>query len=337
MAESTTHRPFRRRVLLNTAVTGVANVWAMVVALVTLPILLAGLGAEGFGLWVLLQTFSALNGWLSLGDIGLATATPRFLAGAGASEDERSQAALIGTSLVGFAALGTFWGALLAAVGPAVLPALFDVPDDLVDPFRTAVLLTALMAVLDQILRGGQACLEGLQRVDLSRWGDVVRRSCGLGAAAAAAAATGSLVATATAALAGSVVGLVFVAVALIRHLPPTRPRVEMATARRLFSYGRSVAVLRPIGVVHRMMDRVIVGIVLGPAFVGIVEIATQVQNGAQAVLSATSYSVIPGAAHLDERGDRATLRDLALNGTRLSLLATMPFVIIPAVLAAPL
>src|SRR3954467_10992070 len=80
-------RPFRRRVLLNTASTGVANIWAMVVALATLPLLLHGLGAQAFGLWVLLQTFSAVTGWLSLVDLGVGTATARAVAERAALDD----------------------------------------------------------------------------------------------------------------------------------------------------------------------------------------------------------------------------------------------------------
>jgi hypothetical protein len=50
-------RPFRRQVLVNTASSGVANGWAMVVAFVSLPVLLSGLGQAAFGTWVLLSTF----------------------------------------------------------------------------------------------------------------------------------------------------------------------------------------------------------------------------------------------------------------------------------------
>jgi O-antigen/teichoic acid export membrane protein len=68
------------------------------------------------------------------------------------------------------------------------------------------------------------------------------------------------------------------------------------------------VAVLRPLGVLHRTIDRVVVGSVLGPSAVALVEIATQMMNGADAILSAMSYAVLPSAAWLRARGDRATL-----------------------------
>lgn len=337
MTEPPQERPFRRRLLINTATSGVANLWAMVVAIVSLPLLLHGLGAEGFGLWVLLQTFSAFNGWLSLGDLGLTTATPRFVAQAGADGNHERQRTLIRTSVTCFAVLGLSWGAILALVGPWLLPEIFDVSDSMRTTFIQAVMIVAATGTVDLANRGLQACLEGLQRVDLSRWSDVVRRTAGVGGATVAAVATGSLAATALLTFLGALVGLAFSLIALHRVMPVWLIGFDSSAARQLFTYGRTVAALRPIGVVHRMMDRVIVGIVLGPAAVTVVEIATQVQNGAEAVLSASSYAVVPSAAHVQARGDRHTLRDLLLTGTRYSLLATMPFVVAPALLAVPL
>src|SRR5690606_27506166 len=120
-------------------------------------------------------------------------------------------------------------------------------------------------------------------------------------------------------------------------HLPDRRLRASRREARALLSYGKTVAVLRPFGVIQRTMDRLIVGTMLGPGPVAFVEIATQIQNGADAVLSASSYAVIPSASWLRAREDRHTLRELLLTGTKYSLLVTLPFVIGPALLAGPL
>jgi O-antigen/teichoic acid export membrane protein len=102
-------------------------------------------------------------------------------------------------------------------------------------------------------------------------------------------------------------------------------------------AYGRTVALLRPLGVIHRTMDRLIVGAVLGPSAVTLVEIATQVQNGADAVLSASSYSVVPTSSWLRARGDEGSLRELMETGTRYSLLVTFPVIALAAILAGPL
>jgi O-antigen/teichoic acid export membrane protein len=84
-------------------------------------------------------------------------------------------------------------------------------------------------------------------------------------------------------------------------------------------------------------MDRLVVGVVLGPTAVSLVEIATQVMNGADAVLSAMSYAVVPSAAWLSARQDHRTLRELLHRGTKYSLFVTWPVAAGAAILAGPL
>ncbi len=324
--------------LLNTAWTGAANFWAMVLALVTLPLLLRGLGPAAFGTWALLQTFSAITGWLSLVDLGVGTAATREIAGRASLDDDRGVAAGIASALACYASLGLFFAAVLAAVGPYVLPGLFNTPPDLMADLQVAVVVFAVQVLVDLLTEGVEACLEGLQRVDLSRAVDACRRTVVAVATSVVALAGGGLRGVAVASLAASGSGLVVGAVVLGRRLPPARwLRPSFHEIRALVAYGRTVAVLQPLGVIHRMMDRLIVGAVLGPSAVTLVEIATQVQNGAEAILSASSYSVVPTSSWLRARGDEGSLKELLETGTRYALLVTFPVVALAALLADPL
>ena len=324
--------------LLNTAWTGVANFWAMVLALVTLPLLLHGLGRVAFGTWALLQTFSAITGWLSLVDLGVGTASTRAIAEQASLDDDRAVAGTIASTLACFASLGLVCAGILALAGPSVLPALFKTPSGLRDDLTFAVVVFAAQIVADLLTEGVESCLEGLQRVDLSRAVDAFRRTAVAGAISVVAVAGGGLRGVAVASLVASGAGLV-VGLAMLARRAPLRSgfRPSGATIRSLLAYGKTVALLRPIGVIHRTMDRLIVGAVLGPSAVTLVEIATQLQNGADAVLSASSYSVVPTSSWLRARGDEGSLRELLGTGTRYSLLVTLPVVALTAVLAGPL
>lgn len=331
-------QPFRRRVLLNTAWTGVANVWAMVLALVTLPLLLHGLHPVAFGTWALLQTFSAITGWLSLVDMGVGTAATRAIAERAALNDEPGIASGIASALACFGGLGVGCAGVLALVGPAVLPDMFNTPVGLRADLRFAVLLFSVQIVADLLTEGVESCLEGLQRVDLSRAVDAFRRTAVAVSTSVVALGGGGLRGVAAASLGASVAGLVLGLAVQARQLPARRLlRPSFVEIRGLIAYGRTVAFLRPLGVIHRTMDRLIVGAVLGPAAVTLVEIATQVQNGADAVLSASSYSVVPTSSWLRARGDEGSLRELLETGTRYSLLVTYPVVALAAILAGPL
>jgi O-antigen/teichoic acid export membrane protein len=324
---------FRRQVLVNTASTGLANGWAMVVSLVSLPLLLKGLGPTAFGTWVLVQTFSAVTGWFSLADAGVGTAATRAIAEKASVGEQAGVSRLVSSALSVFAGLGLMCAGGLALAGPAVLPGLFNTPAGLRDDLRLALVVFAGQILLE----GAEACLEGLQRVDLSRAIDVVRRTLVAGATVVVAQTSGRLGPVAVASLVASAGGTCVATAILARHVPAGIARPSFVEVRRLVSYAKTVAILRPLGVLQRTMDRLVVGAVLGPAAVSLVEIATQVQNGADAVLSATSYAVVPSAAWLAAREDHGTLRELLHRGTKYSMLATLPVAAIAAVLAGSL
>jgi len=172
----------------------------------------------------------------------------------------------------------------------------------------------AVQVVVDQASNGCQASLDGLQRADLSRLSDGLRRTLVAVAVAVVAASGGGLLQVAVASLAASSGGLVVVAVVLHRVRGTWwrhRPGVEHM--RELLAYGKTAAVIRPIGVIHRQMDRLIVGAILGPSAVSLVEIATQIQNGAEAVLSSSSYAVLPAASWVRAREDHSSLTELLI------------------------
>jgi len=309
----------------------------MVVSLVSLPLLLRGLGPTAFGTWVLVQTFSAVTGWFSLADAGVGTAATRAIAEKASIGEDGAVAPLVSSAMSVYAGLGLVCTAGLALAGPAFLPDLFKTPAWLTHDLRLALVVFAVQVLLDLMTEGAEACLEGLQRVDLSRAIDAFRRTLVALSTVVVAQINGHLAAVAVASLAASAVGMVCAGLVLARNVPGPPAAPSVPDVRHLLSYARTVALLRPIGVLHRTMDRLVVGAVLGPEAVALVEIATQIQNGADAVLGASAYAVVPTAAWLSAREDHATMRELLHRGSKYSLLVTMPVATVAAVLAGPL
>lgn len=329
-------QPLRRRVLVNTAATGLGNGWAMVVAFVQLPILLGGLGPAAFGTWVLLLTFSATTGWVALADLGLSVSTTRSVAERLAVDDRRGMSVAATSGLALLVSSGVACAVLLATVGRRVLPVVFDTPPGLQDDLQFAIVAFSVQIVADLATGACTSGLEGLQRVDLSRSVDAARRTAVALATCTVALAGGGLRGVALASMVASILGALVAVVVLRWQLPARWHRPQVAAARELLRYGRSIAVLRPYSAITRTMDRLLVGIIVGPSAVALVEIATQIQNGVEAVLSASSYAVTPSASWLHARDDRGTLRDLLVTGTRYSMLATLPLAVGGAVLAGP-
>src|SRR5438876_737071 len=154
---------FRRRLLHNTAATAAANGWTMLLAIASLPFLLRGLGATAFGVWALLQTFSAVTGWLSLADLGVGLAATRHVADHASRDEHIERDVSIGTTLVLCTAIGAVFAVVLIAIGPLLLPTVFNVPHELRPAVRFASVVFAIQVSFELVASGAGACLDGLQ------------------------------------------------------------------------------------------------------------------------------------------------------------------------------
>ncbi len=330
-------QPFRRRILVNTAAVGFGNVWAIVISVVTVPLTLHGLGTDAFGTWVLLNTFSAMSGWFSLADLGIGAAATREIARRSSVGDGPGAARATASAFVLFLAFGLVFSVLFGLIGPAVLPSVFSTPEGLVAALQFAIVVFAVQVLVDQVTSAAEDALDGLQRTDLGRGVDAVRRTAVAVAVAVVALAGGGLQGAALASLAASVAGAAVAVIALHRLQRGWWRGPNRSDMRALLAYGKTLAVLQPLGVITRQMDRLIAGIVLGPAAVTLVELATQVQNGASAVLSASTYAATPASSWVHARDEPGLLRELVSRGTKYALLATYPVTVGAAILAPDL
>lgn len=136
----------------------------LVVALLCLPIVVGGLGAERFGVLALTWTVLVNAGALDLG-LGLACAHRISSALArGASEDVPR---ILATALVAEGLLGISLGVLVVAIAPALVIHVFDLPVGLQDEGLSSLQWIALavpVVLLSNVLR---AALYAAQRFDL--------------------------------------------------------------------------------------------------------------------------------------------------------------------------
>lgn len=332
------HRAFlKRRLMVNTGAAVITNLWAIVVSVAVVPVLLAGLGTEQFGVWAIMLTFSAVTGWFSLADLGVSVAASNALAAAHAAADRAAMTRTASSTVWFFGAAATASGLVFVGAGTLVVEVTSIGDDHPSWRLGGVVAWVGVQIAADLLARSSTTILDGLQRVDLARLLDSARRTAVAAATGIAATTAGTLRAVAMAAALASLAGL---ALSLVISRSVTEVHLRggaRASVVELLRAGAPIAVLRPLGVIHRVMDRIVVAAVIGPIGVAAVEVASSLQNGADAVLSASSYSVTPTAAYLDGGNDRAGLRALLVRATKVSLLATLPVAVFIVVLGGPI
>ena len=144
------------------------------VALLAIPPVISGLGAERFGLlalgWVILGYFGVL-------DLGMGRATTKLVAERVAEDDAEGVAAVTWTAAAVQVVLGTAAAALVMVLAPVLAGRVFQVPPELAEEAERSFRLLALgipFALLSNAFRG---VLEGAHRFDLVAAGRVPLQS----------------------------------------------------------------------------------------------------------------------------------------------------------------
>ncbi len=152
--------PIARNILWNFAGRGLP----LAVALVAIPLQIAGFGTDRFGL---LALFWSIAGYFGLFDMGIGRATTKFVAERLATRDVAAVPQLVWSSWLAMAALGVAAAGVLAATVPWLVASLLNVPAHLLGEARRSMYWLALMLPFLITQAGLVGVLEARQRFDL--------------------------------------------------------------------------------------------------------------------------------------------------------------------------
>ncbi|KAA0234478.1 MAG: hypothetical protein JJLCMIEE_02605 [Acidimicrobiales bacterium] len=323
-------------VLRNTVVNGVAALSIGLVALVMTPVLLHHLGASEYGVWVLATTLTFEFGYLRLADVGLQPAIIRYVA-EGLARDSRAETSeTVSTSTVFLAVVGTLLALTLAAAAPG-FTALFNVEDALTDAATLTFLIVGLQIVVDLLAVSYVGALEGAQAFVLLRVLEVGTRVAWAAVSIMLVIAGHGVVALAVVSLATAILKLVFTGVlarSLVAGVRAIPIEASLQVLGRLLSYGGRTFSLKVLAVIHRQMDRLILGFAVTTVAVASYEIVYKVHATAAILLTIAPAAVAPAAAFTNVRGDKERLRALYLRGSRYMVGVCLPLMVAALVLA---
>jgi O-antigen/teichoic acid export membrane protein len=273
------------------------------IGLVVTPILLRGLGEQGFGTWTLAVTVTS---YFAMVELGLGVATARRLASSLAVGD------IAATSVVAASARATYLA--IAAFGSLVLFGLVTVPalvGRTAGIFSGSVRLTVLILGLGYLIALTvmiyPVIAVGMGRVDL---GTMVGVATGLATAlaqVAVALASKNLTPLAIVTAVGFTGNTLAVRSVTRRRLPELDLRLANArlnVSRELLSSGwRNAAIVSTFAVAFQT-DVIIVAAILGPTAVAAYGIAVRASTMARALATRAADVLVPTFAHSTTVGD---------------------------------
>lgn len=308
-------RTLARNALWNYALIAVTTLAGFVVA----PFLIHQLGRTGYGLWIVIGSFT---GYLSLLDLGIRSAVGRNLAFYRARGDQPAVNGLLSTALA-LMSLFACLTAVASIVGQPLFFLLFDVPAAEVPAVRVALVLVGVNLALYLIQSIFDGNLWAMQRFDVLGPIDIAITVLRVGATFWLVRDGAGLIVLATITLSTTVLTCVAKAVAGFRLEPGLRVGIGLVgrgPARQLFGYGIWNFLLSVGGMVTQQLAPLIVAARLGLALTTPFAIATRLIGYAHMVFFAGHGVLTPLATSLHAQDKHDQQKKLFLIGSRYSL-----------------
>lgn len=148
----------------NTTLNFFAQIVPLIVAVVTMPYVIHGLGSERFGIlsltWAVLGYFSILN-------MGLGQATTKFVAEALGKGKTESIPTIVWTSLAAQLFLGILGSIILAGITPTLVERVLNIPPDFIEEAKNTFYILSLSIPVVICSASLNGVLEAAQRFDL--------------------------------------------------------------------------------------------------------------------------------------------------------------------------
>jgi O-antigen/teichoic acid export membrane protein len=325
-----------RRTALNLLLTAGSYSWSAILLVISVPILVGGLGPARYGVFVLA---SLVLGYAALLDLGLTPSVVRAIAMHQTTSDRAALSAIVGTALTLFIALGLVFGTLLFAFTPLLVTHLLHLPAGLEGDAAFVLQLTSVGFACNLALTLFIAVPQGVQRLDvfatrtiflatLSAVGQIGAVKLGFG-----------LRGVAEATLAVNLLGLPIFVLLAVRLLPNVsfRPRFQVWAVRQLAGFGAMKFISQLAWLVTFQLDRVIVAAFLPIAQVTYYAIPVTITQKFTLVQASFATAVFPAASELHAINATDRLQRLYLSAQKLMLVLTLGLVIPVALLAHPL
>ena len=330
------HRLWRGGAIpLNTALMSLRTFVIFVVGFVMLPLLVDRIGQKPTGLFLFATT---LTGYFTAVELGIATSVTKYVAEFRAlGEHERINSMLRGSLLL---MIGIGFLVALALTSLALLAgrSLFSEPS-----VKGQVVATLLVAAASALLywpsRMGTAMLEGLERYDQRAIVAIISTVLLLAGLWALSFATHSVPV-----LAGYFGAMMILEGAACAAIAWRRVGVMAKTGswrgrdlRPVLAFGGGLFVIGLADTAIYSLDNLIVAAFVGAGAVTVYAVVLRPQAAVRMISALTAGALVSTISRLAAEGQRERLRRLALAGSFIGLVITLPWVILVLVLAKPM
>ncbi len=297
-------------------------------------ILARGLGATGYGLYVLAITAAAL--FAGVAQLGLDDAMTRYVAITAGRDDDAAVWGTIQVGIVGSTAIGIVMGVMLFLGAGWLANTLFS--DPALEPLLRMLAVVVPVLTLSNVLAG---VARGLKRMDYVAYAEnVVMSLIRLGGLALLVLLGVLTVQWAVVVFVGSDLAASIAMLILLDRIFPIRAHLHSSASRDTAAIFRFALPLWLSGMIRqfrRNIESLLLGALTAVSSVGIFAVAARVNLVSHVTLLSLLVAVKPSLAELHDKGDREGLATLYSTTTRWSFALNLPFFVVIVLFAEPL
>jgi O-antigen/teichoic acid export membrane protein len=321
-----------RRFVQNTAISAVAYAMAGVLGLFAVGLIARSYGLAGLGLIVLVRAFLP-TGFLALFDLGVSETTTQAVA-RGCVGDWGAASKKVSLLTIIAAATGVISGCALWACAGA-LATIFKVAPDQVAAFISILDVTALVLPIAFLGLVAEGALKGFEQYGWLRLTEVGSNVLYVASVYFAVWCGAPFEWVAYSYLAIAIVAkyLVLAVVIYLTALPTPLRFVAWEPEGRKDVLYRSWLMFnnRIVGVLQHTLAPLAIGILFGPAEVGIYDLITRLPRFLKAIMAPLYSAILPISAHIEEATDTRRLQMLGRNGLVFPAAIALPVLIVIA------
>lgn len=322
-------RPIRGRVLVqNASVDFIGKLVPGLIALVAIPVIVSGLGEEGYGLLAIVLTLLA---YFQILDIGMSAATTKIAASYFGEGDTGNLTRLVATAVISILAVAVVSAVAMVWVGIPLLVDALNLSPNLVESARESLYLLVAGMPVFVATTAISAVLVAAQRLDVLNLIKVPAESSTYVIAAAGPLYGLGLVEIVGLIVAFRVAAGIIYGVACLKLFPSMRerPTFDWSMARRLAGYGKWMTVVSILAPVIFSFDRFFLGAWLSVQAVAFYVAPFQLISALRKVPHGMTNTLFPAFSTAEVSQGPERVGRLFSRGTKLLAL----FVAVPVVL----
>jgi O-antigen/teichoic acid export membrane protein len=329
-----TARP--RRVGSNIVYSGLGRLWSALLLLVTVPVVVHGIGTSAYGVFALV---SVILGYVAFLDFGLTASVVRSVSRHHSSGDHDALQGAVGTAFTLLILLGAGGALLIFAVSPLVADRVLHIPGSLRDDAIFAFRVAGLGFGLNMILVVFAGIVQGMQRLDVFAVRTFVLSTLTSAGQIAAVLLGGGLRAVVVVTVIVSVVGFVIFFVASRRLLPDIsfRPSFKRESARELVSFGFFRFITQTSGQITTQFDPIVIAIFWPISAVGYYAVPLALTQKFHVVQDSVASAYFPAAVEIHASADVERQRTLYIGALKVVVVAMLFLIVVSVGYAQPI